>query len=409
MRGFMIRVPLAWCNLVHDPGRLVLSCGGVAFAVVLMFMQYGFRNALLDSNDLLIEHFNGDLVLLSGRSNNLATNESFSRRQLVRASGVPGVRSVVPLYIEGNLAVLRDTSPELQERRPSRQLRVIGVEIEEEPLLIPELDPAPGAAGSLAAALTEPGTALYDRQSMPSRTKPKASIFGPLAPGLETELAGRRLRLIGGFDLGIDFSYEGTLIVSRETFANLLRLPYYPGDPFDQVQIGLIRTEPGASVAEVQRRLRDTLAEGDVLIFTKEELLERERDFWRDETPIGFVFGLGVAIGFLVGTVICYQILSSGVADHLAEYATLRAIGYPGRYLSLVVLQEGLLLALGGFVPGLALSAAMYWYLHKQTGLPLRLTVWRVGYIFLLTVVMCSVSAWVALRKAREADPAEVF
>ena len=45
----MRRVPLAWCNLVHEPSRLVRCCGGVAFAVVLMFMQYGFRNALLDS------------------------------------------------------------------------------------------------------------------------------------------------------------------------------------------------------------------------------------------------------------------------------------------------------------------------------------------------------------------------
>jgi putative ABC transport system permease protein len=295
-----------------------------------MFMQYGFRNALLDSNDLLIDRFNADLVLVSARSNNLATNESFSRRQLVRAGGVPGVRAVVPLYIEGNLTVLRDTSPGLQDRRPGRRVRVIGLEPEHEPLLLPELDPAPGLPGSLAAALNEPGTALYDRRSMRDRTRPAVSVFGPLAPGLETELAGSRLRLIGGFDLGIDFSYEGTLIVSSETFANQLRVPYYPGDPFDQVQIGLIRTEPGASVDEVQRQLRQTLAGGDVVVFTKQELLERENDFWRNETPIGFVFGLGVAIGFLVGTVICYQILSSDVADHLAEYATLRAIGYRG-------------------------------------------------------------------------------
>ena len=61
------------------------------------------------------------------------------------------------------------------------------------------------------------------------------------------------------------------------------------------------------------------------------------------------------------------------------------------------------------FLPGLALSIVMYWYLHVQTGLPLRLTVWRAGYIFVLTVAMCSVSSWLALRKAREADPAEVF
>jgi putative ABC transport system permease protein len=405
MRG----VPLAWCNLVHDPARLVRCCAGVGFAVILMFMQYGFQNAMLDSSDLLIERFDTDLVLVSGRSKTVATNEGFSRRRLIRAGGVEGVRSVVPLYIESNLSVLRNTSPELQDRRPGRSVRVIGIEPDDEPLLIPELDLAPGRPGSLAAALKEPGTALYDRQSMRDRTKATGTLFGPLAPGLQTELARRSVRLIGGFDLGIDFNCEGTLIVSRETFANLLRVPYFPGDPFEQVQIGLIRTDPGAPVAEVQRRLQETLVEGDVQVLTKEELLEREKDYWNKETPIGFVFALGVAIGFLVGTVICYQILSSDVADHLAEYATLRAIGYPGRYLNLVVLQEGLLLSLGGYVPGLALSAVMYWYLHVATGLPLRLTVWRAVYILVLTVAMCSVSAWLALRKAREADPAEVF
>src|SRR6516165_3027417 len=145
----MGRVPLAWCNLTHDPGRLVRCCGGVGFAVVLMFMQYGFRNALLDSNGLLIERFNADLVLVSGRSDTLATNESFSRRQLVRAGGVPGVRSVVPLYLEGSLAVLRDASPDLQDRRPGRSVRVIGLNPDDEPLLMPELDPAPGRPGSL--------------------------------------------------------------------------------------------------------------------------------------------------------------------------------------------------------------------------------------------------------------------
>jgi putative ABC transport system permease protein len=405
----MSRVPLAWRNLIHDPARLVRCFAGVGFAVVLMFMQYGFQNALYDSCGLLIERFNADLVLVSARSDTVVTNESFSRRQLVRAGGVQGVHSVAPLYIEANLSDLRDTSPEMQDRRPSRHIRVIGIEPDGEPLLIPELDPAPGRPGSLAAALSEPDTALYDRHAMIDRTRPTVSMFGPMENGLETELAGNRLRLIGGFDLGIDFSSEGTLIVSSETFANRLRMPYSPDDPFDQVQVGLIRTEPGASVAEVRDRLRAALAEGDVVVLTKQELLEREISYWRNETPIGFVFGLGVAIGFLVGTVICYQILSSDVADHLPEYATLRAIGYPGRYLNLVVFQQGLLLALGGFFPGLALSVVMYWYLHDQTGLPLRLTVGRAVYIFLLTVAMCSVSSWIALRKAREADPAEVF
>ena len=93
-------------------------------------------------------------------------------------------------------------------------------------------------------------------------------------------------------------------------------------------------------------------ADGDVDVLTRDEMVAREKWFWWTNTPIGFAFGAGVVLGFVVGMVICYQILASDVADHLPEYATLKAIGYPNRYLSLVVLQESLILAAAGFVPG---------------------------------------------------------
>jgi putative ABC transport system permease protein len=48
----------------------------------------------------------------------------------------------------------------------------------------------------------------------------------------------------------------------------------------------------------------------------------------RKAQPSAFIFGLGVAMGFIVGIVIVYQILYTDVSDHLAEYATLKAMGY---------------------------------------------------------------------------------
>ena len=37
-------------------------------------------------------------------------------------------------------------------------------------------------------------------------------------------------------------------------------------------------------------------------------------------------------MGVLVGLVIVYQVLSTDVADHLREYATFKAMGYPQRF-----------------------------------------------------------------------------
>ncbi len=56
-------------------------------------------------------------------------------------------------------------------------------------------------------------------------------------------------------------------------------------------------------------------------------------------------------MGFIVGTVIVYQILFSDVTDHLSEYATLKAMGFRNTYLEFVVFQEAIILASLGYIP----------------------------------------------------------
>jgi putative ABC transport system permease protein len=174
------------------------------------------------------------------------------------------------------------------------------------------------------------------------------------------------------------------------------------------VEIGLLRCTAGADPAVVKQSVRQELPL-DVDVYTKDEFVGKERDYWQAYTPIGFVFGLGTALGFIVGLVICYQILSTDVADHVAEYATLKAIGYSNRFLSIVVLQEALWLSVISFILGLAIAGLLYAWLENSTGLPMHLTLGRVELILVLTVVMCAASGILALRKVQAADPAEVF
>ena len=402
------RVPLAWLNLTHDRWRFVLFSFGIAFAVVLMFVQYGFRNALLDSNFLLIDHINADLVMVSQRGASIAFRESFARHRLEQVAGTAGVKSIHPLYIEYYQSLLRNVDPDPTKRAPGRAIRVVGVAPDAYLLSLPVLNPAPDAPGSKAAELKEFGTALFDRLSK-RRLDGRESVFGPLAVGEETELAGRRIRLIGSFALGSDFAAEGTMVVSDNTFIDLLRRPISPSDPRAEVDLGLIRVDPGVDVRSVQQAIRAQLPEGDVDVLTVPALRARESKFWLEYTPIGFVFGLGMAIGFIVGMVICYQILSGDVADHLAEYATLKAIGYPNRYLSGVVVQQAMLMAGAGFIPGIVISWLLYRWLAHVTALPLLMTLPRVALILGMTIAMCIASALLALRKAKEVDPAEVF
>ena len=84
-------------------------------------------------------------------------------------------------------------------------------------------------------------------------------------------------------------------------------------------------------------------------VLTHAEYVKREMDYWADVTPIGFIFTFGSVMGFVVGAVIVYQILFADVSDHLAEYATLKAIGHGDWFLATVVLSQdmnGLMAAL---------------------------------------------------------------
>jgi putative ABC transport system permease protein len=114
-------------------------------------------------------------------------------------------------------------------------------------------------------------------------------------------------------------------------------------------------------------------------------------------------------MGIIVGVVICYQVLATDVADHLPEFATLKAMGYGDAYLAGVVLKQALWLAVAGFVPAALLSAGLYFVLNRWTGLPLHMTAWVAGQVLVMTVLMCGASGLLALRKLRTAEPADLF
>lgn len=383
------RIPLAWLNLTHDRRRFVVSIAGVTFAVLLMFMQIGFLNALVDGTVEVIRRFDADLVITSATKYTFSTNDPFTRRRLYQAEAVPGVASARPLYIEYRASLWKN----IGQDEPPRHIRVIAFDPRQPALRMPEVV-------AQCPRLEEVDTAIIDIKSKDEFQAARADIG--------RELGDHAVRVIGTFHLGTDFVNDGNLIISDRTYARIFPYPLAPEQTLDFVEIGLVRLEPGADLYAMKKTLGERL-EPDVMVMTRGEYVEMERQFWLTHAPIGFIFGLGTAIGFIVGMVICYQILSTDVADHIAEYATLKAIGYPNVALSAVVLQQALCLAILGYIPGILATSVLYSLLDRLTGLPMALTVGRGSLILVLTIVMCVASGFLALRKVQAADPAEVF
>ena len=94
-----LAIPLAWLQLKREKLRLLVALSGVGFAVVLIFMQLGFQDALFDSSVRYHKTFVYDLAMISPKTDFIVLPEGFSRRRLIQTLGVPGVESVAPVYL----------------------------------------------------------------------------------------------------------------------------------------------------------------------------------------------------------------------------------------------------------------------------------------------------------------------
>jgi putative ABC transport system permease protein len=459
----ILAVPLAWLQLTYEKSRLLVAIAGITFAVVLMFMQLGFRDALFNSAIRLQSNLVGDLVIISPQSTNLVGMRNFSQRRLYQALGMKEVASVNPLYIGiGAWKIKEDPAGQ------TRNILVLGANPDANVFKMP------GAIANIDRVKTE-DVILFDRASR--------AEFGQIVDECGTlalktsfsddaftcknlvnrEVANRKLRVGGLFELGASFATDGAAITSD---TNFLRI--FDNRRSGLINVGLINLRPDVSPFEAMRnfilsqpsntvilpreklppdgkRIRNLYqdhigADGkiaheedknkvvisksdlttddlkktqdaaidDTRIMTIEGYIEFEKGYWQKSTAIGFIFTLGTVMGFIVGIVIVYQILYTDVSDHIAEYATLKAMGYGNLFLAQIVIQEAFVLSILGFIPGLGISFGLYNLTKNATLLPLY--IWDKAIpVMILTMFMCVISGALSLRKVQSADPAEIF
>ena len=381
------RIPLASLMLIRQPVRLAVALAGISFAGILMFMQLGFRDGLFDASVTVHRLFDADIVLISPRSTSSVSMAGFPRRRLIQAMAAPEVEGITPVH--WNLLLWRNP-----ETLGTRSILALGFE-PGHPLFT---DPTLAAKAKL---LTQKGRVLFDEKSR--------AEFGPVAKWfregrtVESEIAGKRVRVAGLIGLGASFGADGNLLTSSETFLDLI-----PNTPSGSIEVGLVRLKPGSDADQVAQHLQSQLPD-DVTVLTKQGFIDFEQNYWRTSTSIGFIFTLGAAMGFVVGCVIVYQVLYSDVSDHLPEYATLMAMGYKLNSLLGVVVREGLLLALFGYLPAYAAGQGLYLLVRNATQLPVAMNTVRSVSVFSMILIMCMLSAGLAMRRLVDADPAEIF
>jgi putative ABC transport system permease protein len=387
LEGVLGRLPIGWLQLVHNPARLAAALAGVAFANVLIFMQLGFMGAMIGSIALPYAQMKADIMISASDANTLNDGSPLPRQRMFEALAVEGVAAATPLYLA-----------KLDWKRPDgtvRSLDVFGVDPSAETFRNADIARA-------LPDLTRADVAVIDRRT---RNVPSALFAGiDGSHPYVFEAKGRTITVVSTFTMGGGFAADGYLVVSDQTFFRLFpgRVPGAPNHIF-------VTLRPGADREAVLAALKARLPAYDSQPRLVSQAIAKDQAFQMTQRPIGLIFGFGVVIGLLVGLVIVYQVLSTDVADHLREYATFKAIGYPQRFFRSIVYEEAAILAFLGFLPGLLISFGLYAAVARVTGLPVEMTGARMVGVLVATLVMCAVSGAIATRRLKRAEPADLF
>lgn len=381
-------VPLAWRNLCADKSRMFRAISGISFAILLIMIQLGFREAFLNSSLAIIRNIDGDIFITSSTKFRFGRKDAFSYRMIYAARAVSNIAWVRPIYGEWLTSSWKNPST-----GKLHNVQVLAFDPLQPVFLFPEV-------AEKIEALKQADTALLDRRAR--------SFIGGTGPAAATELARRQLRIIGSFSLGPDFTTDGTVIMSDWTFRKFFVPPSGSAIDRHDVEFGVVKVKDGRSVEDVKAELRQLLPRS-LAIRTRAEQIALEVAFQNEVSPVGPIFLLGAAIGFVVGLMISYQILYTELSDQEVQYATLKAMGYDNGYLMRAVLMQSAFYGLVGFLPALAVGIIVFAFIGEKALLPMQLNLSICSISLALTLGMCVTAGWLAARRVLEADPAEVF
>jgi len=372
-------VDLALKTLLHDRVRFLITVAGVAFAVMLVFVQGGLFLGLLDNASVTIDHIDADLWVTSRNTPNVDFAHNFPESRVYRVRSVPGVARADNLIVWFMNVTLPSGAQESSVAYALEDFE----------------------AWNLPWRVLEGSLADLRRGRYVFLDEWATRRMGPFRVGEYREVNGERLKIIGRTAEALSFTTTPVSFMDYGVAQSLFAANFR-----DQTSYILVKLAPGADLQAVRTEIQRRLPYNDV--YTKAEWSARSRNYWIVSTGIGLNSGLTVFLGCLIGVVVVAQTLYTSTMEHLKEFGTVKAIGGSNGDIYRILIKQASIAALVGFVLGVLPSLAMR---PVMAGLGLKLIIppLLVVFVFVGTVVLCLGASMVSFRKVASIDPALVF
>jgi putative ABC transport system permease protein len=372
-------VDLALKSMLYDKLRFLITVSGVAFAVMLVFVQVGLFLGLLSNASVTIEHLDADLWVTSKNTPNIDFPHSFPESRVDRVRSIPGVLRADNLILSYMNTRLPSGAEESVIAYAMRDFKRWGL-----PWKVSE-----GDLDDLKR-----GPYMFLDGSAEKR-------FGQFSVGDYREVLGTRLRIIGRSLDALSFT---TTPIAFIDFDQAQRMQ--PSLLRGNTTYMLVKLAPGADRDAVRAQIGARLPHNDV--FTSAEWAKRTRDYWIVNTGLGLNMYMTVFLGCLVGIVVVAQTLYTSAMEHIKEFGTVKAIGGSNWDIYKILGRQAVIAAIFGFafgtLPAFGLAPAM-----AGIGLKLIIPNALLGAVFAGAIALCLVASLVSYRKIASIDPALVF
>lgn len=416
-------VSLARKNLLEDIPRFLVAQAGIMFAVTLVTLQTGIFNGFTRSTGQLIYNSEADIWVASDSWVQIELTLPIPVSNVIEAQKVKGVARAEALTFIN--ALWRQPKGEIN------YVRVVGFDPNGELFTPKNL-----TQGNLSD-LKNPYSVIVDKTNLTSLNIGKigdeatvnslpAKIVGLTQgnrsivsnPYMFTSLENAVTFLTSGQTTNLscklpsqgggDLICTNTYSKSPETLTPTQSLPTpKPLVASDLISYVLIQAESGENLEKLKQRLETALP--NTKAYTREEIIQKNQNFWQKRTGVGFILGMGAVVGIIVGVIIVGQILYSSVSDHIQEFGTLKAIGASDWVIYGVIIEQALWMAVLGYIPSTVLCYGVAVWAYTTQGIIILITPVSAIAIFGITVIMCVGSAIFAIQKVTRLDPAMVF